>query len=112
MTQTIPLIEALDYKTDIDGQIIITVDTGDEQRPTAEFVGRYTVVPLEEDRFSYSLSTHYTATVGYWVEFDITKAYYINDHGHELEEFDYDSQDIDEIEYYLTEQFKENDGEL
>lgn len=112
MTQTIPLIEALDYKTDIDGQIIITVDTGDEQRPTAEFVGRYTVVPLEEDRFSYSLSTHYIATVGYWVEFDITKAYYINDHGHELEEFDYDSQDIDEIEYYLTEQFKENDGEL
>ena len=109
MTHTIPLIEAFNY-TLVGDDIYIKVDTDDEQRPTAEFVGRYDIVPIEEDRFSYSLSTHYTAITGYWVEFDITRAYYINEHGHELEGFDYEAQDIDAIEQYLTDEFEAHGG--
>ena len=109
MTHIIPLIEAFNY-TLVGDDIYIKVDTGDEERPCAEFVGRYDIVPIEEDRFSYSLSTHYTAITGYWVEFDITRAYYINEHGHELEEFDYEAQDIDAIEQYLTDEFEAHGG--
>jgi hypothetical protein len=103
------LIEAFKYKT-VGDDIIITVDTGDDERPTAEFVGRYSIGPIEEDRYSYSLSSHYTDIFGYWVEFDVTKAYYVNDHGHELEEFIYGQEDIDTIEQYLTDEFEEHGG--
>jgi hypothetical protein len=109
MTQTIPLIEAFNY-TLVGDDIYIKVDTGDEERPCAEFVGRYDIVPIEEDRFSYSLSMHYTDIFGYWVEFDATKAYYVNDHGHELEEFIYGQEDIDTIEQYLTDEFEAHGG--
>lgn len=111
MDITLPTIEPYKHKLLKNGDIIVTVDTGDEERPTAEFIGAYRVEPIEEDRFSYSLSTHYTAVTGYWVEFDVTEAYYVNEHGHELEAFDYEGFDIDEIESYLTDELEQH-GDL
>jgi hypothetical protein len=111
MGKTLLTIEPYKYKLLENGDVLVTVDTSDEERPTAEFIGTYDIVPIEEDRFSYSLSTHYTAVTGYWVEFSVVQAYYVNDHGHELEEFDYEGFDIDEIESYLTDELEQH-GDL
>jgi hypothetical protein len=110
MDKTLLTIDPYKYKLLGSSNISVTVDTSDEERPCAEFVGGYSVVPIEEDRFSYSLSTHYTAVTGYWVEFYIKESYYINEHGHELEEFIYEPKDIDAIEQYLTDEFKSHGG--
>ena len=105
------MINPIDYEHRDDGQIVVTVATSDEERSHAVFVGDYEIVPVEEDRFCYGLSSHYTETVGYWVTFSVTSAHYTDDDGHETEEFDYDAQDIDAIDYYLNDIFKQ-DGDL
>jgi hypothetical protein len=104
------MIEIVDYKI-VNGNIFVTVDTDEEKRPYALFEGTYEIEPIEEDRFSYGLSSHYTETVGYWVTFSVTRADYIDENGYEIENFDYDAQDIDEIDYYLNDIF-EQDGDL
>lgn len=105
------MIEVLGYTHLKDGQIAVSVDTGEEKRPFALFIGDYEVEAIEADRFSYGGGGHYTETEGFAVVFTMTSAHYVDENGYDIEEFIYDSQDIDQVDYFLTD-ILDNEGDI